>query len=266
MIKKAQFKYGNQYAIDELEDQLLNFTMGSSGGVIGLSGGIDSTTVAYLCEDTFKKTNRKLHGLILPSKANDSKDAEDGLRVADLLGIERKVIPIEPIASMYINAMPDELNNELNIGNLYSETRAVVLSRYAAGHNLRVMGTGNLDEDYVLGYFTKRGDGAVDNNILGNVPKRLVRELAKFLGVPGDLVKRVSTAGLWEGQTDENELGYSYETAELIQNGYDLGFTPQEIAKHGFDIKIVNDVFSRHTSTQNKRELPPVGLVTLEYK
>jgi NAD+ synthase len=117
------------------------------------------------------------------------------------------------------------------VGNLYSEIRATVLSRFGAAKNLRIMGTGNRDEDYILGYFTKRGDGAVDNNILGNVPKRLVRQLAAYLGAPEDLVNRVPTAGLWPGQTDEGEMGISYaeldDILERLQKGENSYFLRQ---------------------------------------
>ena len=182
-------------------------------------------------------------------------------------GIEAKVIPIQPMADAFTDQMPEVLQKDFDIGNLYSELRATVLCRYGAANNCRIMGTGNRDEDYVLGYFTKRGDGAVDNNILGKLPKRLVRELADFLGAPADLVNRVPTAGLWTGQTDEIELGYTYDQAEIIQNGFDEGKTPEEIAKiTGYDMKIIKDVDYRHKATEHKRQVPPVGEVKLEYR
>jgi NAD+ synthase len=276
-IRIAHFKHGAKYAVDELCGQILDWTIGTGakGGVVGLSGGIDSTTVAYLCRIAFDSYNRenqgkeplKLLGIIMPSKENKPEDAKDGLRVADLLGIERKVIPIQPIADVYKDQMPDALENEYDIGNLYSEIRATVLSRYAAANNYRIMGTGNRDEDYILGYFTKRGDGAVDNNILGSLPKRLVREIAKEIGVPNDLVRRVPTAGLWNGQTDEGELGYTYDQAEIIKNGYDEGKTAEQIQKiTGFALKAIKDVDYRHKTTEHKRQPPIVGKATLEYK
>ncbi len=281
-IQTAYFKHGVEAARDELAEQVLQWTAGTgaSGGVIGLSGGVDSTTVAYLCKYAFDRYNQlfpgreplKLLGLIMPSGANDPKDAEDGIRIAELLGIKYKIIPIEPEAKAFIENAPDPelFENKLDMGNLYSELRANWLSRYGGRYNLRIMGTGNRDEDYILGYFTKRGDGAVDNNILGNLPKRLVRELAasfKKPSVPQDIIQRVPSAGLWAGQTDEGELGYTYEQAEIIQNGYDGGRTAEQIAKiTGYDLKIVKDVGFRHKTTEHKRQPPPVGEVELGYK
>ncbi|MBU1103663.1 MAG: NAD(+) synthase [Nanoarchaeota archaeon] len=270
-IRRAYFEDAAK-ARDELAEQVIQFTRGTGadGGVVGLSGGIDSTTVAYLCKHAFDRENThgkrlQLFGVIMPSKANDEKDKSDGLKVAENLGIKPIVIPIESMAERFVETLG--IDNEFDRGNLYSEIRAVVLSRIAASKNCRVMGTGNLDEDYVLGYFTKRGDGAVDNNILGNLPKRLVRELARHLGVPEDIVNKVPTAGLWEGQTDEGELGYTYEQSELVQNGFDQGLSAEEIVrKTGFDRKIVEDVAWRHETTEHKRNPPTVGKISLSFK
>jgi NAD+ synthase len=270
-IKKAYFPNGIKKSADELAEQVIQFTKGTgaSGGVIGLSGGVDSTTVAYLCKyafDKFPEDNLKLYGVLMPSKANAKEDEQDGIKVAKALDIEYSILPIEGIAEKFSEQI-EGLEDEFHKGNLYSEIRAVMLSRVAAVKNCRVMGTGNRDEDYVLGYFTKRGDGAVDNNILGNLPKRLVRELATYLGVPEDLVKRVPTAGLWADQTDEGELGYTYDQAELIQNGFDQGMSIEKIEEEtSFKKNIIEDVARRHRTTEHKRNAPPVGKINLEFR
>jgi NAD+ synthase len=271
-IKRAYFTNGVENAAGELADEVIKLTRGTGaeGGVVGLSGGIDSTTVAHLCNYAFNREEgqeRKLqlYGVVMPSKVNDVMDEQDGLRVANNLGIESTVIPIEPIAESFVGQIP-EIKSEFDRGNLYSEVRAIILSRVAAVNNCRVMGTGNKDEDYVLGYCTKRGDGAVDNNILGNLPKRLVRELARHLSVSEDLVSRVPTAGLWGNQTDESELGYSYDQAEIIQDGFDQGFSTSQIGEiTGFQRWTIDDVAKRHNITEHKRNTPPIGKVSLSY-
>ncbi len=276
-IKIAYFKHGPEYAVKELAGQILEWVTGARarGGVVGLSGGIDSTVTALLCDYAFRDYNSRnpdkeklnLLGLILPSDANPSKDREDGLWVADYLGIERKIISIQQLADPFIKAMPDVLDEKLHIGNLYSEIRADVLSRHAAKYNLLVMGTGNYDEDYVLGYFTKRGDGAVDNNILGNLPKHLVREIALWFNLPDEKVNRVPTAALWEGQTDEGDIGFKYKIANKIQRGYDEGKTREKIAEiTGYDMKIIDKISGMHAATEHKRNPPPVGEVELRYR
>ncbi|MFA6605169.1 MAG: NAD(+) synthase [Patescibacteria group bacterium] len=209
---------------------------GKSGGVIGLSGGIDSTTVAYLAKQAFDSYNQKhnkiklnLFGLIMPSKSNSIEDAKDGIRIAKNLGIDYREIAIESLVSSFTKLIPDIIRDDYDKGNLRSESRAIILSRVAAAKNSLILGTGNRDEDYCLGYFTKRGDGQVDISPIGDISKRHVKELASYLGVPKELVERTPTAGLWPGQTDEKELGFSYLEAETVIEGRDQGLSRQDI-------------------------------------
>ena len=202
----------------EIEEFLVSriSAAGAVGGVVGLSGGIDSSTVAFLAASAFRAhnegvddTRRHLHviGLSLPAGANSREDDECAREVAGILNIDLLVHNIQPLIDCFVEKMPGVLGDRRHIGNLSSEIRAVILSRHAAARNCLVLGTGNRDEDYCLGYFTKRGDGAVDLSPIGALSKRNVRRLARHLGVPERIVARVPTAGLWEGQTDEGELG-----------------------------------------------------------
>ena len=216
---------------DEIGDFIVRkvLEMKKTGGVLGLSGGVDSTCVAALTKRAFDRHNAKhpeqpleVVGFILPSHTNNPKDAEDGLKVATRLGIRHEVQGIEVIVEAFKSTNPEALGNKYHRGNMTSEIRAVVLHTKAATENKAVIGTGNKDEDYGVAYYTLFGDGAVHMSPIGNLPKRLVREMAAYLGFE-DLSERVSTAGLEPGQTSFKDLGCDYEFAELVLNGLDQG-------------------------------------------
>jgi NAD+ synthase len=213
--------------------------MKKTGGVLGLSGGVDSTCVAALTKRAFDRHNAKdpkhpleVVGYLLPSNTNHPKDAEDGLKVATRLGIRHEVQSIETIVETFKTTNPEALGHKYHRGNLTSEIRAVVLHTKAATENKLVIGTGNKDEDYGVAYYTLFGDGAVHLSPIGNLPKRLVREMAVYLGFE-DVAGRVSTAGLEPGQTSFKDLGCDYEFAELVLNGLDQGLRAEELAVHG---------------------------------
>jgi NAD+ synthase len=225
---------------DEIGDFILRkvLEMKKTGGVVGLSGGVDSTCVAALAKRAFDQHNAKcpqqpleVVGFILPSRTNDPKDAEDGLKVASRLGIRHEVRSIEAIVEAYKSTNREALDHKYHRGNLTSEIRAVVLHTKGATENKAVIGTGNRDEDYGVAYYTLFGDGAVHMSPIGNLPKRLVREMAGYLGFE-DLAGRVSTAGLEPGQTSFKDLGCDYEFAELVLNGLDQGLRAEELAVH----------------------------------
>ncbi len=225
---------------DEIGDFIVRkvLEMKKTGGVLGLSGGVDSTCVAALTKRAFDRHNAKhpeqpleVVGFILPSHTNNPKDAEDGLKVATRLGIRHEVQGIEVIVEAFKSTNPEALGNKYHRGNMTSEIRAVVLHTKAATENKAVIGTGNKDEDYGVAYYTLFGDGAVHMSPIGNLPKRLVREMAAYLGFE-DLSGRVSTAGLEPGQTSFKDLGCDYEFAELVLNGLDQGLKGDELAVH----------------------------------
>ena len=225
---------------DEIGDFILRkvLEMKKTGGVVGLSGGVDSTCVAALAKRAFDRHNAKhpkhpleVVGYLLPSNTNHPKDAEDGLKVATRLGIRHEVQSIEAIVEAFKTTNPEALGHKYHRGNLTSEIRAVVLHTKAATENKAVIGTGNKDEDYGVAYYTLFGDGAVHLSPIGNLPKRLVREMAAYLGFD-DLSGRVSTAGLEPGQTSFKDLGCDYEFVELVLNGLDQGLKPEELAIH----------------------------------
>ncbi len=182
------------------------------------------------------------------------------------------------------------LGHKYHRGNLSSEIRAVVLHTKAATENKAVIGTGNKDEDYGVAYYTLFGDGAVHLSPIGNLPKRLVREMATHLGFD-DLAGRVSTAGLEPGQTSFKDLGCDYEFAELVLNGLDQGLQAEELAVHGQVVAyarqqiekyaewygtpkfatveaLVNEIIERHKIALLKAEIvnPEIAPITLSFK
>jgi len=188
---------------------------GASGAVIGLSGGIDSTLTVYLAVEALGAD--KVLGLLLPEKGITSKqDIDDARQVADILHIDHKVIDISKILSSFSSIMPDhDKNNFLANGNLKARTRMCILYYHANLMRRMVVGTGNKTE-LLLGYFTKYGDGGVDIEPIGGLYKTQVRALSHHMGVPIHIIDKTPTAGLWPGQTDEGELGVTYEVADKI--------------------------------------------------
>ncbi|MEA1930196.1 MAG: NAD+ synthase [Euryarchaeota archaeon] len=205
--------------LDRTRDHLVSFVRetveaaGADGATLGLSGGIDSTTTAYLAVEALGADG--LHGLVMPSEVNDADNMSDAERVAMDLGIEYDVIEIQPIAEQFFEAVPEAADDRMATGNVYVRTRAVLNYFVANAENRVVLGTGNRAEA-MTGYFTKYGDQAVDCNPIGGLYKQQVRQLAAHIGVPHDLVMQTPTAGMWTGQTDEDEMGVGYDTVDAI--------------------------------------------------
>jgi len=194
-------------------------SMRKSCAVVGLSRGVDSTLVAALAKRGIDKHNKeyddnlKLLGLILPSKINANADMEDGCAVGAQLEIPTKIRNINRIVTAYYETITEEIS-PFDAGNMMSRIRANLLHTYAAMNNALVLGTGNRDEDYGLGYYTLFGDGAVHCSPIGDLPKSLVRELCAHVGFLWNS-NREATAGLEEGQSDFKDLGYSYDFVDL---------------------------------------------------
>ena len=263
-------KINPEITVREIGDFIVNYLkkFNKTGGVIGLSGGVDSTVVAAIAKKAFDNYNRKkpeknleLVGYMLPSKINNTKDTRDGIDIAEKLNIRYEVRNIEPIVNAYEKTNPEVMNSSYNKGNLISRIRANILSTKASIENKLVIGTGNKDEDYGIGYYTMFGDGAVHINPIGNLPKRLVRQIADYFGFH-EIAKKTPAAGLELGQTDFKDLGYDYYAVELVLEGIQQGFSRGELYSHS-QIKntitpnlkfsrfsriedIVNDIIWRH--------------------
>ena len=228
----------------------------AEGAVIGLSGGIDSTTVAYLAVDALGPD--AVHGLVMPSVANSEENMSDAEWVAEELGIEYDVVEIQPIAERFFDAFPDAADDRMAAGNVYVRTRAV-LNYFVANHENRVvLGTGNRAEA-MAGYYTKYGDQAVDCNPIGNLYKQQVRQLAAHLGAPENLVIKTPSAEMWSGQTDEAEMGLDYNTLDAILALHIDGplSTAATVRTLNVDEEQVERVVDLHERSAHKRRMPP---------
>ena len=290
-IKLAEIE--PEQVVKEIGDFIVEtlLKVGSTGGVIGLSGGVDSTCVAAIAKKAFDAYNAEhpdkkleLVGYILPSKTNSVKDTDDGVDVAQKLEVRYSCLSIEPIVTAYETTNADSVKSKFHRGNLTSEIRATVLHQKAATERKTVLGTGNKDEDFGVGYYTLFGDGAVHISPVGNLNKRHVRQIARYFGF-AEIADKQSSAGLEPGQTSFGDLGYSYESAEIVLEGTEQGFTQEELAVHSQvktqvepELKhskfktvkeVVDDILKRHyTSALPKMEIvhPPAAKVTKEYR
>ncbi|WP_313693742.1 NAD+ synthase [Halorarum halobium] len=229
---------------------------GLDGAVLGLSGGIDSTTVAYLAVEALGAD--AVHGLVMPGEVNTEGNMSDAERVAADLGIEFDVIEIEPIAEAFYDAVPEATDDRMAASNVRVRVRAVLNYFLANAENRLVLGTGNRSEA-LAGYFTKYGDGAVDCHPIGNLYKQQVRQLADDLGVPRDLVMKTPSAEMWEGQTDEEELGLTYDTLDAILALHVDGplSTSATVEHLGVPESAVERVDELYESSRHKRATPP---------
>lgn len=191
----------------------------SEGVVLGLSGGIDSAVVACLAVRALGSSN--VIAYRLPSKTTSDEDLFDAKLVKDELDIFSPYISIEDIHSYFLDVCSKSDDNEkgendtIAAANLKPRIRMAILYYFAAKHNYLVLGTGNKTE-LEIGYFTKYGDGGSDLLPIGDLYKEDVRKVAQTLGVPETVITKAPTAGLWEGQTDEDEIGMTYDVLDRI--------------------------------------------------
>lgn len=231
---------------------------GGNGVVVGLSGGIDSALVSKLCVDAVGAD--KVLNVFLPSSSSSKDDRRDAEEFSNDIGVEFKVVEITPAVESFKMILPSIDRKEL-LGNVMARCRMVVLMHQANLMGRVVMGTGNKSE-LLVGYFTKFGDGGVDFCPIGDLYKTEVRELAKRVGISKRIIEKAPSAGLWEGQTDEGEMGVSYEKLDQILLGFEALLDNREISRQtGIDLNIVEMVWRRHLDTVHKRKAPLIPKV-----
>jgi NAD+ synthase len=228
----------------------------AKGIVLGMSGGIDSTTVAAL--SSLAIGGEKVLGLMLPEKENfNQKDIDDAKLIAEQFHIETQVCDMTEALEAFYKAIPVfDHSDRLCKGNIKARTRMIYLYYYANKQNRIVCGSSDKSET-MMGYFTKWGDAAADITPIMDLYKTQVRKLAIHLGIPKESALKPSTPALWPNQLAETELGIKYETLDLILYGLERFMRPQEIAEQ-LDIKkaIVSKVKKRWLANEHKRKMP----------
>lgn len=231
---------------------------GFEKAVIGISGGVDSSLSCFLAAEALGGEN--VLALRLPYKTSSPESYEHAQLVIDTTGVQTRDISITEMADGLISKFPDM--SRVRQGNIMARCRMIVLYDQSVGFNGLVVGTGNKTE-ILLGYTTLYGDSACAFNPIGDLYKTQVRQLAKAMGVPEVIIEKAPTADLWKGQTDEGELGFTYEEVDkLLYLLVDERYTPAECTAAGFKKEFVNEVVSRMRRYHFKRVMPPIAKVS----
>lgn len=229
--------------------------MGFSHAVIGLSGGIDSAVSCFLAAEALGEEN--VLAVRMPYRTSSADSLEDAQKVIESTGVQSLTVEITPMVEPLFQRFPDMDN--MRRGNIMARQRMIILYDQSAAFNGLVVGTGNKTE-ILLGYTTLYGDSACALNPIGDLYKTQLRQLAEALGVPDSIRRKAPSADLWAGQTDEDELGYTYvEVDRLLYLLVDQRYTPQECIEAGFEPSFVRRVVERMRRNQFKRILPPIA-------
>ncbi len=231
------------------------------GIAVGLSGGIDSTLVAYLACEAVGPEN--VFGIVMPSSTTPTEDKIHGIQVAQHLGMDYKEIAIDSILNEFLSVTQLD-NDNLAIGNLKARIRMSTLYYYANYKNYLVIGTGNKSE-ILIGYFTKHGDGACDMEPIGDLYKSEVFKLSEYLNVSTEILNKPPRAGLWENQTDEDEIGMSYDLLDKILYFYtEKDMKNTEIAQK-LDISVddVDMIITKIKRSEHKSQVPEIPQKTI---
>jgi len=239
-----------------IRDELTKF--GFTKGVLGLSGGLDSAVCAVLAARALGAKN--ILALIMPYGTGFPADIKDAAGLARALGIRKKTIDIAPQVDAYFLRFPTK--SRVLKGNKMARERMSILYDFSAREKALILGTSNKTE-LLIGYGTIHGDMACAINPVGDLYKTQVRELGAYLGVPGRIMKKQPTAGLWPGQTDEEEIGVTYaEIDAVLFELADQRKSRNEVIAAGFKAEVVDRIISLIKGSEFKRKLPPIAKIS----
>ena len=230
---------------------------GFSKAVLGLSGGIDSALVAYLLRDALGKEN--VLAIMMPYKSSNPDSLNHAKLVVEDLGINSKTIEITDMIDAYFKNEKEATS--LRMGNKMARERMSILFDYSSKENALVVGTSNKTEIY-LGYSTQFGDAACALNPVGDLYKTNIWDLSRYLKIPNELIEKKPSADLWEGQTDEQEMGLTYKEADQVM--YRLleeNKTVEEVLAEGFNKDLVDNIVRRMNRSEYKRRMPLIAKI-----
>ena len=231
---------------------------GFSRVVVGLSGGVDSALSAYLGVEALGAEN--VLALLMPYRTSSPESREHAELVAKQLRIQSDVIEITPMVDAYFERFPE--SDQVRRGNKMARERMTILFDHSAKLKALVLGTSNKTE-LLLGYGTQYGDMASAINPLGDLYKTQVRHLARHMGIPEIIVRKAPSGDLWVGQTDEAELGFTYEEVDrVLYLMVDRRCEIPELIAAGFDERFVRTVLARIQASQYKRRPPLIAKIS----
>lgn len=228
---------------------------GFEKAVIGVSGGVDSALSCVLTARALGPEN--VLALFLPYATTSAESQQHAQAIIESTGVKSETLPITPMAEPLLTTIPED--EQVRRGNIMARMRMIVLYDRSVSFNGLVIGTGNKTE-ILLGYTTLYGDSACAINPLGDLYKTQVRQLARALTIPAEIIEKPPSADLWSGQTDEGELGFTYEEVDrllvlLVDNRYDV----EACVGAGFKRKFVETILERIRRNQFKRLMPPIA-------
>ena len=222
---------------------------------VGLSGGLDSAVVAILCKEAFEDN---LNCVLMPSQFSSKSSIDDAVELCEKFDIKYEIISIEPMVSGFIKNMNED---RLRIGNFSARMRMSVLYDVSSREKSLVVGTSNRSE-ILLGYGTIFGDTACAINPIGEIYKSDEFEFAKMLGVTNAILNKAPSADLWEGQSDEEELGYSYKQMDdLLKLMIDENKSKEDLISLGLKEEFINKINNRVKANAFKGKLPTIAKI-----